>query len=675
METGWFVTANDIKQWTETNKRQAEGLLPELVRRLILASCKPVHLHFPSGDSVATGGWDGTLEVSQGNEFVPTGFSVWEFGTNGSINSKFESDYQKRTDDPGDINPSETIFVFATSRIWRDKEKKCSDKNNENIWEHVRGINADDLENWLQQCPSVHRWFASLIGKRTGAIWDLEQAWESWISGTSIKATFELVLNGCSEQSKSLSKKLMGAPSLIYVKANTENEAYAFTLATITQNNDLAPRALIVKDQISWNFLLETQNSLILVPKGFSPENIGYAKQKGHSVVIPVDSSNPKMTSHEIILEKMSRNDRISALKSMGLSKDQAEKIYSDTHGFIGPIRRHEILVPHEHLIPEWVNHFDSKILVAILMATKWDTRKEKDKEAVSILADIPYDQLEDKLYELASFEDAPLRLVGSFWQVISKNDLWSLIAHKINRQSIDRLENIVFDVLGESDPSFDLPLEDRWMASIKGAVTEYSDELKFELADTLALLSAFGDHECQNMGDFRLTDRTAYWVRKLLTKDISARSWYSFGRNLIPLAEASPESFLQSLESSMEGIDPAVGPLFIEEGVFCGCPHANMLWALETISWNLGYLPRVSRDLARLSEIDPGGRHSNRPLNSLKEIYFGWINNTCATHENRLQIIDSTLVKYHPEVAWKLLISLLPEGHGDISEVLKLEF
>ena len=31
METGWFVTANDIKQWTETNKRQAEGLVPKLV--------------------------------------------------------------------------------------------------------------------------------------------------------------------------------------------------------------------------------------------------------------------------------------------------------------------------------------------------------------------------------------------------------------------------------------------------------------------------------------------------------------------------------------------------------------------------------------------------------------------------------------------------------------------
>jgi hypothetical protein len=363
METGWFVTANDIKQWTETNKRQAEGLLPLLVRRLIRASCKPDHLHFPSGDSIAIGGWDGTLEVREGNEFVPSSISVWEFGTTGSVNEKFESDFQKRTDNPGDINPSETSFVFVTSRIWKDKDKKCSGKNKEHIWKEVRGINADDLENWLQQCPSVHRWFASLIGKRTGFIWDIEQAWESWICGTSIKATFELVLNGRSEQSESLTKRLMNTPSLIHVKANSENEAYAFILATIAKSEDLAPRTLIVKDQISWNFLLETQNSLIFILQGFTPENIGYAKQKGHFVVIPMNSNNPRMTANEIVLGKMYRDDRIIALQSMGLSKDQAEKIYSDTHGFIGPIRRCEILDPHENTIPKWVNYFDSKIL------------------------------------------------------------------------------------------------------------------------------------------------------------------------------------------------------------------------------------------------------------------------------------------------------------------------
>jgi len=54
--------------------------------------------------------------------------------------------------------------------------------------------------------------------------------------------------------------------------------------------------------------------------------------------------------------------------------------------------------------------------------------------------------------------------------------------------------------------------------------------------------------------------------------------------------------------------------------------------------------------------------------LNSLKEIFLGWTNNTCATHEERLQVIDNTLIRFYPEVVWKLLISLLPNIPSETS-------
>lgn len=37
---GWFITSNDIKVWTDTDKRRAEEVLPLLVKKLILASSK-----------------------------------------------------------------------------------------------------------------------------------------------------------------------------------------------------------------------------------------------------------------------------------------------------------------------------------------------------------------------------------------------------------------------------------------------------------------------------------------------------------------------------------------------------------------------------------------------------------------------------------------------------------
>lgn len=104
---------------------------------------------------------------------------------------------------------------------------------------------------------------------------------------------------------------------------------------------------------------------------------------------------------------------------------------------------------------------------------------------------------------------------------------------------------------------------------------------------------------------------------------------------------------------------------------MFCEYRYANLLLALETISWNLNYLPQVSLALAWLSEICSIEGYSNSPLNSLKEIFLGWVNNTSATHEERLQIIDSVLIRSYPEVAWKLLISLLPEDHGSFSRYI----
>jgi hypothetical protein len=120
--SGWFVTANDIKEWTATNKRRAEEVLPLLVKRLVLASCKPKSVDFPTGDAVAVGGWDGILDVEEGNEFIPKGKSGWELGTNSNVIKKADSDYNKRTKNPDPLVLDESTFVFVTSRLWTKRD-------------------------------------------------------------------------------------------------------------------------------------------------------------------------------------------------------------------------------------------------------------------------------------------------------------------------------------------------------------------------------------------------------------------------------------------------------------------------------------------------------------------------------------------------------------------------
>ena len=666
MTTGWYVTANDIKEWTTRNKRRAEELLSLLVRKLICASCKPNHLHFPSGDSVTTGGRDGTLKVEQGNEIVPSGTSVWEFGTRKDVNTKVNKDYTNRTKSPGDLKPLDTTFVLVTTRAWKNMQTWCDEKSKEGNWKEVRGINADDLEHWLQQCPAVHRWFAHLIGKHVDGVWDIEQAWESWVNYTTTRLNPDIVLNGRGEESEKFLKLLAGDPKIIPIKADSEKEAYAFCLATIQTDERQASRVLVVKNQGQWDELLDSSNSLILIPKGFVPENMGYAVQKGHFIVHRCDPTDSNR--EDIILGRMSWDDRVNALKTLGLSREKAERVYEDTRGCLDPILRHPLLGGQEMVKPAWIDQFNDKILLAAFLAGEWEGTKEKDQRAVSALADLAYDLLEEKLSQLASVPDSPIRLVGSCWQIISKLDLWFLMSGKINKQAISRLESVVLDVLGESDPVYDVPCEERWMANVKGIDTQYSRRLKRGLSDTLLLLATFGDGISKNMGNINFADKVSYWVSEFLNKDLSARGWYSFGRNIVALAEAAPESFLQAIESSIHDKKSELQHLFQDEGFLGEVPHSNLLWALETISWNLDYLPAVTRILAKLTEMDPGGLYSNRPFSSLKEIFCGWINNTYATHGKRIQIIDAVLIKFHPNIAWRLMIGLLPEENGGIS-------
>ena len=85
----------------------------------------------PSGSSVTQGGWDGLLEVAVGNPWVGTGASAWEMSCQGGTTTKANSDYQKRTADPGGVDPSKATFVFVTPRKWGTKSNWVKDRGDE----------------------------------------------------------------------------------------------------------------------------------------------------------------------------------------------------------------------------------------------------------------------------------------------------------------------------------------------------------------------------------------------------------------------------------------------------------------------------------------------------------------------------------------------------------------
>ncbi len=109
-----LVNATDIDSWA--NRRTARDLLPQLLRRLVRATTERVKfISVRADEGVQLEGFDGVLEVETGNEFVPGGKSVWEFGTNKQVKSKADDDHEKRKENPPlSIAAAETAFVFVT---------------------------------------------------------------------------------------------------------------------------------------------------------------------------------------------------------------------------------------------------------------------------------------------------------------------------------------------------------------------------------------------------------------------------------------------------------------------------------------------------------------------------------------------------------------------------------
>ncbi|MFA5687818.1 MAG: hypothetical protein WC959_01500 [Kiritimatiellales bacterium] len=137
-----WTNSTDLSQWAD--RREAQGFLPGLIRRLILASHDPKKLSFPAGDAVWISGFDGILETTEESLYVPHGKSVWECGCNQNPKSKANDDYKNRSENSLQIRPEGTTFIFITPRLFSDKGQWIEKKIVDSIWFALYGMTSND---------------------------------------------------------------------------------------------------------------------------------------------------------------------------------------------------------------------------------------------------------------------------------------------------------------------------------------------------------------------------------------------------------------------------------------------------------------------------------------------------------------------------------------------------
>ncbi|MFZ5622976.1 MAG: hypothetical protein ACOY71_00925 [Gemmatimonadota bacterium] len=677
-----LADASDLERWAD--RRDAQQMFPLLVRRLIDATARGIRqLHVRAGEGVQLEGWDGIVEVDEGNAHVPAGTSAWELGVGKDLRTKANQDYAKRSAEPGPVDPSRTTFVFATPRRWKAKEAWAAEKRSEAVWLDVRALDADDFEAWLQSAPAVHVWLSILLGKHPQGVLDLATFWNDWAAATQPALSPGLILAGRDEVAKQVmaftarrrdevAKQVMAFTArregVQAVRCDSREEAVAFLAAAVVKlpledRDALMSRSVIVTEDGAWQQLLDSESPLLLVPL-FDTPNVAAAVRRGHSVLVPLGAGDPEGTG-EILVPRLPRQAARDALVQMGVDEDRAWEMAGLARRSLTALRRHLAAVPVVRT-PPWAMPEHVRDVLPVLLTGQWDTQREGDRDVLAALAQEPHEKFLERMTRWINTEDPPVRRSGSVWFAASRHDLWRLAARHLTPADMLRFKQVVLRVLGSVDPQFDLEEDRRWMAGVLGHTSPYSGVLREGLADTLAIMGAHGDKILPSSG-LSASDSAAVCVRELLEQaNRDWRVWASLSHVLPRLAEAAPDQFLTAVEAGSRDDTPVLRHLFTDQtdAFFSSSPHTGLLWALETLAWNPMHLPRAALALARLAAIDPGGKLSNRPAKSLREIFLGWHPQTCATLEQRLDVID--LVRQRePDVGWYLLCALLPEHHG----------
>ena len=221
MKNPELITADDLNVWPDKDARDAQENFPLLIRHLLLNTPGVSAVSARAGNGVNEPGYDGVAQSDGTVSVLPPGSLLFEFGTNKDIGAKATDDYRKRVKQD---DAASHVFVFATPRRWRGKEKWLEEYRSKGIFADVWALDADDLEAWLDVSPVSHYWISEHLGKQPDEAQTLEQWWDSFHQATQPELPLSMFTAGRESTRDTLRKLLAEAPRTIMIQADWRDD-------------------------------------------------------------------------------------------------------------------------------------------------------------------------------------------------------------------------------------------------------------------------------------------------------------------------------------------------------------------------------------------------------------------------------------------------------------------
>ena len=660
-----IISASDLNEFAD--KKEADGMLPKIVRDLIASTVDYKSLSMPKESSIYLPGWDGQLICKTGFEpFVPEGISCWEMSKEKNTIAKANSDIQKREGNPLGANKKQCSYIFATLRRISNKNSWIQKQKNRKVWKDVRFIDAEVLENWLERSPVVAMKLARTLGivpsdattsKLCQSTVTLQLFWDMWIKSTNPKINEDILLKFGEDIRENITEFLSNPFSKYYeLNVSDIDSGIAYIYAAISNmkseiKHSLLSRSIVIETSHAFQELSYRNTSLLLISQT-SDTPVGYATENNHRVIYLNDDKKDSF-------KRVPPSYLFSYLKNNGMETEDARNHVSMAHGNLSILRK-TLSRSGEISNPTWSNAKYGFQIAPLALFGSWSLAREYDRDFISEVVGEKPNILKKKLLEFSLFKTPPLKIIGDkciFYQEFALIQLYKYLDIEYIEKFIDYSSKLI---LCEYNDKYDLIKEERFFSSLYDKGLSSSFQLRHGIATSFAILANHTELKNERLKNI-LNDA----VKNILGERSDWKYWASLEDILTLLVEVEPYVFLNELNKICENSDFI--KILSESNSMGECPYAPILWSLEICAWEKEYIKDATKILFKISKYqDNNSNYENQPKNTLINIYRIWNPQTSCSFSERLDILKSLYPEYIDDI-WNLLIEIIPK-YNDFS-------
>ncbi|MCY4121077.1 MAG: hypothetical protein OXG72_09180, partial [Acidobacteria bacterium] len=438
----------------------------------------------------------------------------------------------------------------VTPRNWPGKDEWVRGKEAAGDWKAVRALDANDLEQWLENTIAPRIWLAGELGIPTEGFEPLDRFWDRWAEASDPPMTGAIfapsVTTHWGRFTKWLKEEPGGGP--LAVAADSRDEAVAFLACLFRHGDDPSPardRAVVFESAATLRTLAGSPSPFIPIVYGEDTEReIASHYRQRHCIV--VRPRNAVDREPDFAVELLGREAFEQALADMGVTeRDRIDRLASESGRSPTVLRRWLSPIPAVRT-PSWARDAEvARSLIPMVLVGAWHKGSPADCEVLAALADRDYNGIEEDVADLVQRDDRPVWCVGQYRGVVSKIDALFAVSPSMTAADVTNFVDFAEYVLSESDPALELPADRRWAAGLYGKLRKHSDALRTGICETLVMLSVHGNTLFLRRLGVDAATHVAALIKRLLTPFTSDKL-RSHDRDLPGYAEAAPGRFLE---------------------------------------------------------------------------------------------------------------------------------